>query len=1282
MKAQFIFWTAIIFVQFSAFSKESKKTSRYSYAPHVINDAIYEASPVKTKHDWEYGRIAKIYPNLADVFIFRAVEAETKGDNLTKNLDQDAIWNWNGEGDSASWQMAEVKRSTLYDVYIYARPNSGGSRVRVNVGGSSVSKEIVGDGSIKGYKIGEIQLEKGAGAEVKFTISTGAHGFHFEAVEIIPQKSAHRWFDVTNLTWSNEIMNDLRYDKSRLPSQQPPAHLIKGGPKGYAIITTQAIRDNSKVLKSFVEHKKKRGFKTYVVTEKHFGGGKGPDAAANIRKWLNQNYKKLDLLYVLFIGNPKPKDGDIPMFPEGVNIATLKSQIAAGGDTDYFKPTDMFYMDCSGPKLDLDGDGKYGSRGDYNPEAGGLDNNWDVLVGRIPYYGESSKHGKYSDVDAILQKTINYENASLKEIYERYNFEVGGWVVDVYTMEFAGFDYHNREQLGRGYLAFDHYSWQNNSFMDQFSPGFIRSGGHANPTFIESGVTSGWLANRSVPKDTLNVLAVYGGCDCSQPETAVNMGYMHLRYGAIATQGASRSVAGVRGSGPQLRPRCFSDLRKNTLFSGHSVGQAHWEDLSEGRRYPNGGAVMFTLYGDPSVVPFPFKMTPIRNFVIRPMKSLEVWEPVRMSSKSSYFKQEYDLQNTSRKPIKWKVTSKSPWVSVMNQKLGILKPGSIQTVKVSLNPRSRRLPAGKHIAVIEFDINGKKSTRKLHYHRHTDGLKYEKSFLSRYGTPYNPVKSTSLMNEEISKLTGTDEEKANKAKQIRNDYAKKTVVIDRMKHIYDPLNTTSTLEFKVDASVSKDTQLIYGDGLFFSVNPNGKVSVKWEPYDYAEQPWNLRFRGQTANDKNTVNLLSKSSIKVGEWNQVSLSIDYQKKKVHLFLNGELQDSKAHQGYYYAYVKMFMNKNADVDFQSFRIMNGTTTPQEVKASYLAGKPVLMTYPKPYEKGIVHKPTLKWESPISLNQITNPEYRVFLSTNPKELGQKSSYLGKTDSSEFAIQNKLKAGASYYWRVDTVAKDKKKKRTGKIARFTTNKFYSENVLSAKLFADNKWSGSSHIAAGGIAEFKSNGQYIMQEVDKSKMVKGFYRFNLTANCGEQKATRPMVLSLIVQKSDGEQKTVFSKNVELNKLKNGKLIDYFELEEGITTSGKVFMKLALPGNGGRSGYWVFAKEAELFNAIDARSVPNSPPVFAKKSYDLPAMQVKDNSYAYFFAEDVTDEFPKSLKFRMVEGPSWLTVQASGRIFSYYGAPASAKGKKHRLIVEVTDSRGQTARQVATIEVK
>ena len=51
----------------------------------------------------------------------------------------------------------------------------------------------------------------------------------------------------------------------------------------------------------------------------------------------------------------------------------------------------------------MDGDGNYGERyGDFGD--GGVDRYWEVLVGRIPYYGS------ISDLDNILQKTINYEN--------------------------------------------------------------------------------------------------------------------------------------------------------------------------------------------------------------------------------------------------------------------------------------------------------------------------------------------------------------------------------------------------------------------------------------------------------------------------------------------------------------------------------------------------------------------------------------------------------------------------------------------------------------------------------------------------------------------------------------------------------------------------------------------------------------------------------------------------------------------------------------------------------
>ena len=148
--------------------------------------------------------------------------------------------------------------------------------------------------------------------------------------------------------------------------------------KGYLILTTDNIVNNSTMLANFVAHKQSRGWNVMVRTEADWGGGTGPTGATNIRTWLMANYVSLDLLYVLLIGNPHPDSGDVPMswYDDGKGIA----------------PTDALYWDLS--------------------TATGWDKYWEVVVGRIPYYGTMSI------VDAILQKTINYEN-SQKVLWRR-----------------------------------------------------------------------------------------------------------------------------------------------------------------------------------------------------------------------------------------------------------------------------------------------------------------------------------------------------------------------------------------------------------------------------------------------------------------------------------------------------------------------------------------------------------------------------------------------------------------------------------------------------------------------------------------------------------------------------------------------------------------------------------------------------------------------------------------------------------------------------------------------
>ena len=116
----------------------------------------------------------------------------------------------------------------------------------------------------------------------------------------------------------------------------------------------------------------------FVATEDEFGGGLGQEKALHIREWIRQNYEKLGLKYVIFIGVGHPEEGDVPM-------------IKANGRW----PTDYFYTDLSGD-WDLDNDGVLASDGDYGD--GGIDCVPEVFVGRIPYYGETSDWGKAEEV--------------------------------------------------------------------------------------------------------------------------------------------------------------------------------------------------------------------------------------------------------------------------------------------------------------------------------------------------------------------------------------------------------------------------------------------------------------------------------------------------------------------------------------------------------------------------------------------------------------------------------------------------------------------------------------------------------------------------------------------------------------------------------------------------------------------------------------------------------------------------------------------------------------------
>ncbi len=180
-------------------------------------------------------------------------------------------------------------------------------------------------------------------------------------------------------------------------------------PADYVIITTNTIVSNSTKLASFIAAKQAAGFTVNTVTEapaagdsRYVQGNSCDERADNIRSWLQAHYIPDGIEYVLLIGDPDPctftANQSIPMkmcWPRNGQVDLTENIVS---------PTDMYFAELSG-NWDLNGDGRYGEfNGDYGP--GGADKYCELKVGRIPVYSSN-----YADLDAILQKSINYGNA-------------------------------------------------------------------------------------------------------------------------------------------------------------------------------------------------------------------------------------------------------------------------------------------------------------------------------------------------------------------------------------------------------------------------------------------------------------------------------------------------------------------------------------------------------------------------------------------------------------------------------------------------------------------------------------------------------------------------------------------------------------------------------------------------------------------------------------------------------------------------------------------------------
>ncbi|MCK5797929.1 MAG: hypothetical protein KAI47_12125 [Deltaproteobacteria bacterium] len=415
---------------------------------------------------------------------------------------------------------------------------------------------------------------------------------------------------------------------------------------GYAIVIASSLRKASTKLDAFVALKTAQGFSVTVAGETDIAKaqvGKDAIAADRLRAWLQENYKALNLEYLLIIGNPTDfarssslsasSTFAVPM----MRVHTVEMLASIKEIT----PTDEYFAELTSP-WDKDGDGKIAEYPDDGGE-GGLDFTPEISVGRIPVYDDN-----ISALDSILAKTISYESAkkdlswrtgvlqaaALLFLDKQYGqasvsrMDAANEAKAIYDQVIAPsgwrhFSLYERAGIDPSKLTSDG-PLDTETLIQEWNKGYgiVNLFGHGSPEGIyrlvwfqdDGDRVPGWqelvqpsfLEFNDTTRLTNKRPAVVFHMSCSNgtPEHPNNIAYGLLRHGAVGTVAASRlAIVPDLGTGP-LSIGMARDLTAGLIAgktTGHALLDAKAEVLSFPSRIGWYTVLQFNLYGDPSL---------------------------------------------------------------------------------------------------------------------------------------------------------------------------------------------------------------------------------------------------------------------------------------------------------------------------------------------------------------------------------------------------------------------------------------------------------------------------------------------------------------------------------------------------------------------------------------------------------------------------------------------------------------------------------------------------------
>lgn len=364
------------------------------------------------------------------------------------------------------------------------------------------------------------------------------------------------------------------------------------------VITTQYGINVSTQLAPWISHKQAQGWTVDLVTNDIWGGGYGPAASIAMRNYLHSVYT--NYRYAFIIGNPSPAGGDFPMaytYPFG-----------SAGEA---HPSDLWYADHTG-NWDLDSDGYLAEPEDMG--VGGVDYNAELLVGRLPCYGN------VTDLDHILAKMIEYDTTPTvsakmqRVIYDAKPLDEStpGWQLG----EAIRMDICNASR-GREYFRIyddtyglmpppEQYPTLSMPLIDQMNlgAGFLFWVTHGN---IDVAVYVLDVASciPLINDVSMTPFTFQGSCLNSYPEVDWNLSLALLKRGAICAIGATRNSWYYAGETTFTNSDSIQGMEYryayNLVMNKQACGDALYNMLLvvPSNMYQN--KLIWPIYGDPSM---------------------------------------------------------------------------------------------------------------------------------------------------------------------------------------------------------------------------------------------------------------------------------------------------------------------------------------------------------------------------------------------------------------------------------------------------------------------------------------------------------------------------------------------------------------------------------------------------------------------------------------------------------------------------------------------------------